>query len=162
MAGRKILGESLQLARKLATLNGLQAVVNTTQTRELLALPPGAGPHRIEFVAVSGSVVPADADGTFLLNVSVYDSSEVASDNIVVNQDLETLITVAHKSYLCALAAEGAEKERIIEGGDSIWLTLVNNSAAVEANPFLAVTVALIPLDQQGDKGVRRRQMYNP
>lgn len=98
-------------------------------------------PAVIRGIWITGTAVPADADGTMVLNALVYDASEAASDTIVSAEDLETLITVANKAYEATLAAEGTENELTVAAGDTLRFTLVNNSAAIDTNATINVSV---------------------
>lgn len=120
-------------------LNLGQFTANTTVTPGPRVVFDRAGVIREIWVA--GSAVPSDADGTLLLNALVYDASEAGDDTIVSSQDLETLITVANKSYELTLATETSENELTVAAGDSLRFTLVNNSAAIDTNPNLSVVV---------------------
>lgn len=155
-----VVGQPLQLARKILNSIPIQFVANQTTTRHIFGLPPGVGPHRIEKVAVSCSAVPNDADGNLDIVVRARDVSEGAFDTIVAQVNLEGLVTAADRAFALALAAETAEKERIVEEGDVIDFQLISNSAAIDANPFVVVTITLIPLFQPGDQNVQRRGSY--
>ncbi len=156
-----IVGRDLNFLRKHILGAPVQFTPNATVSRHLFAVPVGLGEsYRIEAVAVSASAVPLDADGTMLLNVKVNDISEGATDLIVSGQDLEILVTAANRCFDCTLVAETAAKERIIEPGDVVFMELVNNSAAIDTNPFVLVHLVLFPLWSGQTPVLRRRGSY--
>src|SRR5919108_212021 len=95
----------------------------------------------IREIHFASDVVGADADGTLLIHADVQDVSEAALDSIVAGFDCEASLTVAKKGIKAALVAESAENERTVSPGDVLQFRQVNNSAAVEANPFIVATV---------------------
>lgn len=99
-------------------------------------------PAVIREIWVAADAIPADPDGTMLLNVIVRDISEAADDTIVASADLEALILVADKGYKLTLAAETSENELTVEAGDTLRCSLVNNSAAIGTNANITVQVA--------------------
>lgn len=94
----------------------------------------------IREVWVAADAIPADADGTMLVNVDVRDASENAFDSIVASFDAELLLT-AFEALQATIVAETAENQRTVEPGDSIRIQLVNDSAAVETNAAVVVTI---------------------
>ena len=136
-------GDLIQDARRLTHLSLGAFTANTTVVAApRFGVPPGTPKVRVLGIHVVCSAVPADDDGTMLLNVINYDASEAADDALVSSQDLEALILVANKTYECTLATEGTEKELTLEAGDSIRCTLVNNSAAISGgNPNVTVII---------------------
>lgn len=89
----------------------------------------------------SADAVPSDVDGTMLLNVLVRDISEGAADTIVASFDSETVIVASLKAYQATLLTESSENELTVEAGDTLYFTAVNNSAAIDTNPSIVVTV---------------------
>jgi hypothetical protein len=101
----------------------------------------------IREIWISGDAIPSDADGTLLLNALVNDVSEGGDDTIVSSQDLETLLVAADRAYQAALAAETSENQNTLEPGDTLRFTLVSNSAAIDTNPSVVVSVLYQRLD---------------
>jgi hypothetical protein len=95
----------------------------------------------IREIWLSGDAVPADADGTMLVNALLNDISEGAADTLVSSADLETIVVAANKGYSLTLATETSENELTVEAGDTLRFTLVNNSAAINTNANIAVSV---------------------
>lgn len=119
------------------TVNGTKTVLGMIFDRETV----------IREIHFAPDVVPADADGTFLIHAEVQDVSEGALDVIVNGFDSEAQLTTAKKGVKAALAAESAENERTVSAGDVLQFRMVNNSAAVEANPNIIATVLYQVLD---------------
>lgn len=98
-------------------------------------------PAVIREIWIAADAIPADPDGTMLLNAIVRDISEAANDTIVASADLEALVLVADKGYKLTFAAETAENELTVEAGDTLRFSLVNNSAAIGTNANISVSV---------------------
>lgn len=98
----------------------------------------------IDEVFVSTRVVPADADGTILLNVFKYDASADADVQLVTSFDLETL-TVGESSRV-PLDSGVTDNQRILDFGDFLHFTIVNNSAAIDTQAAGAAVTALVKL----------------
>ena len=90
---------------------------------------------------IACDAIPSDTDGTMVVNAKVNDITEGADDVIVSAQDLETLIVAANKGYKMTLAAETSENELTLEPGDTLRFELVNNSAAINTNVNVSITV---------------------
>ena len=160
-------GASLQLARKFAFFAIGAFTANTTVTPVArFGCVPGVGKMRILGIHILCDTIPADADGTMLLNALVKDISEGADDTLVSSENLETLVAAANKWYEATLAADGTEKIRTLETGDSLRFTLVSNSAAVDTNPqvHICVEYVLLPRNQSEEteipKYVGRESQY--
>jgi hypothetical protein len=104
----------------------------------------------IREIHVLCDAVPADPDGTMLLNAIVNDVSEGGSDTVVASEDLETLVTAANQTFQCTLEDETSENELTVEAGDSLRFTLVNNSAAIGTNADVHVLVVFQTVDKVG------------
>jgi hypothetical protein len=154
-----IYGRSLQEARRVAMAQLTAFPVNSTSIEYVLVLPTGGGRVRIEAVYWTASAVLNDADGTMLVNVLARDASEGADDTIVNAQSVEG--GTAHAVAAFALVAETAEKERTLDEGDSLRVTFVNNSAAIDTNGAITVFVVYHPIanDEVG-AGVQRLSAY--
>lgn len=149
MAVENTLGKGLQVVKRFAMLSLTNFGANTTVTRRTgFSVPAGSGEKfRIKRLSVLTDAVPSDADGTLLLNAFVRDVSEGAADQIVTSADLEALVTAADRNFALTLNAETSEFELTMDEGDSMYFTLVNNSAAIDTNPnvFVVVEYFLIP-----------------
>ena len=91
----------------------------------------------------SASAIPADADGTMLLNAINFDINEGAGtdDTLVLSFDAEAVILVAKKAYKAVFAVETVENELTLEVGDTLRFTLVSNSAAIDTNANVNVLI---------------------
>lgn len=116
-----------------------QFTANTTVTPAPVLLFDRAAV--IREIWVQCSAIPADSDGTMLLNALVNDISEGADDTIVSSADLEATVLAANKAYKLTLATETSEKELTVAAGDTLRFTLVNNSAAIGTNANVNVMV---------------------
>lgn len=134
--------------RQIVGPQGATFTANTTATFQVGGILPGTGRVRVQGVYIICNAVPADADGTMLLNVLVTDATEGASDSIVTSQDLETLVVAANTLYPCTLTQETAEKELTLEEKDTIRISLVSNSAAIDTNATVTVIIDLLYLDE--------------
>lgn len=115
-----------------------QWTANTTKTTLLLGFDRAAV---IREVWLSADAVPADSDGTMLVDVIVRDWSEAADDVIVNDFDGEASLTTAKKAVKATLAAETSENELTVAAGDSLLVSQISNSAAIDTNANLVVTV---------------------
>lgn len=154
-----IFGRSLQEARRVALAELSAFPVNTTSIQYVLVLPVGGGRVRVEAVYWTASAVLNDADGTMLVNVLARDASEAADDTLVASASVEG--GVAHAVAAFTLAAEGAEKEFTLDEGDSLRVTFVNNSAAIDTNGAISVFVVYHPISKdESGAGVQRLSAY--
>lgn len=154
-----IFGRSLQEARRVASAQLTAFPVNSTSIQYALVVPTGFGRVRVEGVYWSASAVLNDADGTMLVNVIARDASEGADDNLVASQSVEG--GTAHAVAAFTLATEGSEKEFTLDEGDSVRVTFVNNSAAIDTNGAISVFIVYFPIpkDETG-AGVQRLSAY--
>lgn len=84
----------------------------------------------IDQVTVGCVTVPADADGTYLLNVVKYDASAATTVTIVSGFDMEAL--VAGKTENATIVTSLTDQQRMMDYGDFLYLELVSNSAAID------------------------------
>lgn len=155
-----IFGRNLPEARRVLTAELAAFPVNATSIQYILGIPTGGGKFRIEGVYWTASAVLSDADGTMLINVLARDSSEGADDNIVASFSVEG--GVAHALAAATLSAEGAEKEFTLDEGDTLRVTFVNNSAAIDTNGAISVFVVgfPLPLPYDATAGVKFESAY--
>lgn len=113
--------------------------------------PPGVAGIRIIGLHILCSAVPADPDGTLVLNMDVNDVSEGGTDVVVSSEDLETLILAANRWYEATLATETAEKQLTLMPGDGVSFDLVSDSAAIGTNPRVHVCIEWHPIPEHGD-----------
>jgi hypothetical protein len=151
MSSATILGNDLQTVQHAQTVSLTAFPVNTTSILYAFTVPVGFGPCRIVKASWAASAVLADADGTMLVNVIVRDASEGADDTIVASASVEG--GVAHAVADFALATEDTEKQQTLDEGDSVRVTFVNNSAAIDTNGAIGVTIHFhsIPKEAAGD-----------
>jgi hypothetical protein len=104
------------------------------------------GAHRgyVASIYACARVIPADADGTVLLNVFKYDASAAADVTLVSSYDLEGL--VAGKSERLTLVSGLTDDQRTLDHGDSLHYTIVNNSAAIDTQAAGAAVTVLLKL----------------
>lgn len=121
-----------------------QFTPNVTKTTQAVVFDRESVIREIHF---AGDAVPNDADGTLLIHADVNDVSEAALDAIVTGFDCEVSLAVAKKGIKAALVAESAENERTVGPGDVLQFRQVNNSAAIDTNPFIVATVLYQVLD---------------
>lgn len=146
-----IFGRSLQEARRWATASLPAFPVNATSVLIPLLVPAGGrGKIRIEGVFWSASAVLSDADGTMLVSVIARDISEGADDTIVNAQSVEA--GTANNTAAFTLAAETSEKEYTLEEGDSVRVSFVNNSAAIDTNGAITVGILYYPIPNYSEK----------
>lgn len=98
-------------------------------------------------VWVACDAIPADADGTMKITVKARDISEAAFDTLVNALDAETVVLVANKGYKATLATETTENEWTLYAGDTITVDLVSNSAAIDTNAKVVVSLLWQPLE---------------
>lgn len=159
MAGITSFGYPLHMVARYVQSVPTQFTANTTVTVLVGGIPPSAK-FRLNRAFVVCSAVPADADGTMLVNVIARDDSEGADDTLVSSADLETLVTTANKVYELTLASETSEKERTLANPDGLRVTLVSNSAAIDTNAQVVVILELIPLPNPSDTLVKYESAY--
>lgn len=146
-----IYGRSLQEARRKVKAQLTSFPVNSTSIIHVLQLPVGGGKIRIESVSWVASAVLNDADGTMLINVLARDKSEGADDTLVSSFSVEG--GTANEPAAVTLQTETSEKEFTLEEGDSLRVTFVNNSAAIDTNGAIAVEVTYFPVPNYDEKG---------
>lgn len=151
MSAVGVMGFDRQFVQHLgvAALNAFP--VNSTVVEYVFTVPAGFGPMRIHSVGFVSPQVNSDADGTMLVSVIARDASEGADDTLVNAQSVEG--NTAHAYTEFTLAAEGSEKEFTLDEGDSVRVSFVNNSAAIDTNGPIAVSVFgySIPKETAGD-----------
>lgn len=85
-------------------------------------------------VSVSARTVPADADGTFLVTIKKRDASAAANVTLSAGTfNLESL--TAGAASLIPLTATLTAAELTFEEGDTLYIEIVNNSAAIDTQP---------------------------
>jgi hypothetical protein len=142
-----VYGQLIQDARRINVENLGAFTANTTVTTPpIFMAPPGCGSIRVIGIHVAASAVPVDNDGTLVLNVYARDVSEGAADTLVSAQDLETLIVAANKAYELTQASDSTEKIFTLEEGDTIYCTLVSNSAGIDTNTNLTLAIEYYPV----------------
>lgn len=153
-----LFGRSLQDARKLAVATLTSFPVNATSIQYALVVTDETGPIRVEAVYWVASAVLNDADGTMLVNVIARDASEGADDNLVTSQSVEG--GTAHIPAAFTLATEDAEKQFTLDVGDSLRVTFVNNSAAIDTNGAIGVFVVYHRLPKYTPGAVKYDSAY--
>ena len=153
------LGFDLQFVQHEFSAKLTSFPVNTTSINYVFVVPTGFGPVRLTGASWAASAVLADADGTMLVNIDIYDASEGASDSFVASGSVEG--GVAHVPQAFTLATEGTEKEFTLDEGDSVRVSFVNNSAAIDTNGAISVFVYghSIPKATAGDD-VKHNSFY--
>lgn len=151
MSAAGLMGYDKQFSQHVATVSLNAFPVNGSSTAYIFTVPTGFGPVRIERIMFVSPQVNSDADGTMLVSVLARDVSEGADDTLVNAQNVEA--NTAHALTDFTLAAEGAEKEFTLDEGDSVRVTFTNNSATIDTNGPIAVSVFFhsIPKETAGD-----------
>lgn len=151
MSASSIYGADRQFAQHATTVSLNAFPVNSTTKLIAFQLPTGFGPARIAGIEWVADAVLNDADGTMLVTVAVRDISEGADDTLVNAASVEA--GTANTPAAFSLAAETSEKEQTIDEGDFVHVSFVNNSAAIDTNGRIAVTVFWhsIPTESAGN-----------
>lgn len=151
MSAAGLLGYDKQFSQHAASTSLNAFPVNGATTAYLFTIPVGFGSVRVERISFVSPQINSDADGTMLVSVLARDVSEGADDTLVNAQSVEA--NTAHALTDFTLAAEGTEKEFTLDEGDSVRATFTNNSAAIDTNGPIAVTVFYysIPKEAAGD-----------
>lgn len=158
MSADTVYGRNLQMVQEQATVAITAFPVNSAVIVYALTVPVGFGPVRIVKISWVAPQVYSDADGTMLVSVLARDVSEGADDTLVNAQSVEA--GTAHALADFTLAAEGAEKEFTLDEGDSIRVTFTNNSAAIDTNGPMAVTVHFHPIPAETAGSDVKHQSY--
>lgn len=96
---------------------------------------------RITSIAIAAYQVPADADGTILLNVLKYDVSAPAEVALQATADFDVEAIAAAKTAQ-AIAVSATAANLVVDTTDFCYVKVVNNSAALTtADQGLVVTV---------------------
>lgn len=151
MSGASIYGFDRQFAQHATTVALNAFPVNGTTKQIAFQLPAGFGKARIVGIEWVADAVLNDADGTMLVTVSNRDVSEGADDVLVNAASVEA--GTANTPAAFSLAAETSEFEYTMEEGDFVHVSFVNNSAAIDTNGRIAVTIFWhsIPKENAGD-----------
>lgn len=158
MSATTIYGKSMQEALRVAVATLTAFPVNSTSIQYVLTVTDDMGPIRVRQVQWVASAVLSDVDGTMLVNVIARDASEGADDTLVNSQSVEG--GTAHIPAECTLAAEGSEKEFTLDVGDSLRVTFVNNSVAIDTNGAISVLVFYHPIPKETAGDDVRHQSY--
>lgn len=149
-------GQDIVTARKYAYLDvgAFTAGTPTTVTGPVVfGVGVGCPNIRIMGIHIAGSVIPADANGTMLLNAIVNDISEGSDDTLVSSENLESLLLAANRFYEPTYVAE-TEEFYTLEPGDTLRITLVSNTSDIEDNPNITVCVEYFNVPRtQTDEG---------
>lgn len=96
----------------------------------------------VDEVFAAARTIPADSDGTVLLNILKYDASANADVTLVGSYSLEGL--TAGESERLPFDSGVTDAQRTLDFGDFLHFTIVNNSAAIDTQAAGgAVTVKL-------------------
>lgn len=148
----EVYGAKIEAQRRLTFLDLGAFTANTAVTPAArFGCPPGVEGIRIIGMHVLCDAVPADPDGTLVVNADVNDVSEGGTDVIVSAEDLETLVTAANRWYEMTLATEDTEKQLTLEAGDALSFDLVSDSAAIGTNPNVTICVEWHPVPDYED-----------
>jgi hypothetical protein len=154
-----IFGRSLQEARRVANASLTAFPVNSTAILHALVLPAGHGKVRIEKISWVASAALNDADGTMLVTVTARDKSEAADDVLVNAASVEA--GTANESADFTLEADSTEKIFTLEEGDSVRVSFVNNSAAIDTNGAISVYITYFPVPAyEAGPGVQHASAY--
>jgi hypothetical protein len=152
MSAPSTFGYDKQFAQEVVVAALSAFPVNSSTTLYVFTVPAGFGKVRVVGVDFVASAVLNDADGTMLVSVIARDVSEGADDTLVNAQSVEAN-GAAHVPQALALASESSEKEFTLEEGDSLRVTFTNNSAAIDTNGAIGVSIYMhsVPREGAGD-----------
>lgn len=123
------------LTKEVATLTA-----NVTNTKSIGGL---VRPARIHSIVVSTRTVPVDADGTLVTTVKKRDKSAAANVTLTDGTlNLETL--VANEAQAITLASTLTDDQRTLDAGDTLFVEIVSNSAAIDTQPADLTFVAIL------------------
>jgi hypothetical protein len=161
MSGASLYGFDRQFAQHASCVSLNAFPVNSTTKLCAFQIPAGFGSVRIVSVEWVSDVVLSDADGTCLVTVSARDVSEAAADAVVASTNIEA--GTANVPAAFTLTAETAENELTLDEGDWVFVTFVNNSAAIDTNGMVAVTIFWhsIPTETAGSD-IKHVTFYKP
>lgn len=98
----------------------------------------------IERITYHASTIAADSDGTILATVKKWDDSAQAAVSLTAATSLEGL--TAKKATEIALLSSLTPAQLTIDEGDTIYIDIVNNSAAIDTQHANAqLVVELLP-----------------
>lgn len=86
------------------------------------------------FFVNSGTVLLADADGTFVATVKKRIGAGTAV-SLSAATDLETLLAAVQTNYPINVVSTATQAERQIPEGNVLYVEVVNNSAAIDTQP---------------------------
>ena len=86
----------------------------------------------IERITYHASTMAADADGTVLATVTKWDDSAQAAVALTASTSLEGL--TAKKATEIALLSTLTDAQLTLDEGDTLYIEMVNNSAAIDTN----------------------------
>lgn len=96
----------------------------------------------------NGPVTVADADGTVLATFNKRDNVAGADVALSAATDLEVAnLSVINKTFAVPLLSTLTDGQRIVQPGDTCFVNIVNNSAAIDTQPtglFLMVEFAIL------------------
>ena len=98
-----------------------------------IAAPNSAHTAFVDEVHVGFVTVPADADGTTVLSIFKYDASADEAVTLVTDFDLEGLTD--GMTGVVAIDAAATDQQRMVDFGDFLYATIVNDSAAFTTDP---------------------------
>lgn len=158
-AGLTAYGAGLQVVQEQATVALSSFPVNSTTTLYAFTVPVGFGSVRIVKVSWVSRASLNDADGTMLVSVLARDVSEAADDTLVNAQSVKAGTANAIADF--TLATETSEKEFTLDEGDSVLVTFTGNSAAIDTNGAIAVTIHYHPVpDESVGVDVKHASFY--
>ena len=158
-AGLTAYGAGLQVVQDQATVAVNAVTVNVATTLYAFTVPVGFGSVRVVKVSWVSTASLNDADGTILVSVLARDVSENADDILVNAQSIEA--GTAHALADFALVAETSEKEFTLDEGDSVRVTITNNTATIDTNGAVAVTIHYHPVpDETAGVDVKHASFY--
>lgn len=108
----------------------LTANVTTT-----IRIPTPRRKAKILRCSASAATLPVDNDGTFLATLKKWDDSAGASIAITSAFDLESGLDTAAESRNLTLLTTLTDAQQVVDEGDTLFVEVVNNSAAVDTQP---------------------------
>lgn len=112
------------------TLVANPITANTTNDYLLAAAPVAC---TLGKAVLTVNTVAADADGTILATLVKYSKTADAFTTLTSNLDMETMVTKEGTAF--AFLATLTDAQQTLQAGDSIFLRIINNSAALNTQP---------------------------
>lgn len=137
-----------QLDLEASTCIGTGGLVLTANTTTTFRVPTPNVRSWIETISILNGIVGLDSDGTILATVFRRDNTNAANIALTAATSLEVdFLTANNKVFGIPLLAALTDTNRICLPGDTVYVDVVNNSAAIDTQPnqnFVQVEFAIL------------------